>query len=150
MLWMFVFVHVLHMEDWSWMEQESDFTYLPKEELWRGEIQIQFRLAIFWTYKCRGLCWLSGWDGSNNLPISNQYNFFLLEQENSKVFQTYSKSQIKACVTKEIDLPQLLRISNWNYVNTCNLLTLAYNVGRKRKFECFEKVFFLNIHPMLT
>lgn len=55
-------------------------------------------------------------------------------------------SYIKTLVNEEIYFPQLLRISIWNYVNTCNLLTLAYKVGSKGKFECFEKV--KKIYPL--
>lgn len=42
---------------------------------------------------------------------------------------------LQTLVTEEIYLPQLLRISNWNYVNTCNLLSLAYNVGSKENLN---------------
>lgn len=48
MLWIIVFIHVLYVEDWQWMEQGSAFMHLPKNLYGEEKCKIKFRLAIFW------------------------------------------------------------------------------------------------------
>lgn len=46
---------------------------------------------------------------------------------------------VSACLSLDIYRPQLLGISKWNDVNTCNLLTLVYNVGSKGTQNALKK-----------
>lgn len=82
---------------------------------------------------------LSGRDGrrtSRVKPVTKNMIIFyrlLLEPVISKpvLLPKCPPSFSTTLVNEEIYLPQLLRISILNCVNTCNLWTFAYNVGSK-------------------
>lgn len=94
---------------------------------------VEWSMLVDWTV-------FSGWDGNNHLSISNQYRNrktmavpykMLIKTKPEPVILRPLKHFPPTQKSNKGHLPQRMRLWIWKYVNKCNLLTLAYNVGSK-------------------